>query len=155
MDKNTSKIVKFLTFKVADYWFALPMRAIQKIVNCPPPDNGGIVSLGMVQLGSHTVQLLDLQSVFGLDATSTTPGQTPFLLVLRSIENKLWGIALESPPDLLELPLSSFQPVSADRRFVPKKQWISHIAILSEQKIDRTLLFLDLNSVFQRETISA
>ncbi|MEM6252445.1 MAG: chemotaxis protein CheW [Cyanobacteria bacterium P01_D01_bin.156] len=155
MSVETSKIVKFITFKVADYWFVLPMKAIQKIVHCPPANEGGLTQLGMVQLGCHTVQLLDLYSVFGLGVAGKLPESTPFLLVLRGIQNTFWGIALESPPDLVELPLSEFQTVSANQRFVPKKQWISHIAILSEAKISRTLLFLDLQAVFQPMAVVA
>ena len=148
MDNNTLKTAKFITFKVVDYWFALPMAAVLKIVNCPPPDKGGVVTLGMVQLGSHTIQLLDLHDVLGLVADSTPPAQAPFLLVLRSTKKKLWGIALDTPPDLSELPLNTFQAVSRDNRFTPKKQWISHIATVSEQEINRTLLLLNLKEIF-------
>ncbi|MEM9805635.1 MAG: chemotaxis protein CheW [Cyanobacteria bacterium P01_D01_bin.56] len=155
MRKNTSRTVKFITFRVADYWFALPIKAIQKIINCPSQSEGGVVQLGMVQLGSHTVQLLDLYSAFGLGDHAKLPEQTPFLIVLRGLQNKFWGIVLESPPDLVEIPLDKFQAISADQRFVPKRQWISHIAILSEQKISRTLLFLDLNAIFQHVVLAA
>ncbi|MCG8361913.1 MAG: chemotaxis protein CheW [Pseudanabaenales cyanobacterium] len=148
MDNNTLKIAKFITFKVVDYWFALPMAAVLKIVNCPPQDKGGVVTLGIVQLGSHTIQLLDLHGVLGLDADATPPDQAPFLLVLRSTQKKLWGIALDTPPDLSELPLNTFQAVSIDNRFVLKKQWISHIATVSEQEINRTLLLLNLKAIF-------
>lgn len=151
MDNDTSAIAKFITFKIADYWFALPMEVILKVVNCPSLDQGGIVPLGLVQLGPHTIQLLDLHGVFGLGNTPP-PTQLPFLLVLRGAQKRLWGITLASPPDLIELPLTTFHSVSVDRRFVPKKQWISHIAILSEQEISRTLLLLDLKAVFQSET---
>ncbi|MBE9065817.1 chemotaxis protein CheW [Leptolyngbya cf. ectocarpi LEGE 11479] len=150
MDNDTLAIAKFITFKVADYWFALPMEAVLKVVNCPSRDQGGIVSLGIVQLSIHTIQLLDLHGVFGLGTTSP-PRQLPFLLVLRDANNKLWGITLESPPDLMELPLATFHSVTVDRRFIPKKQWISHIAIPSEQD-GRTLLLLDLQAVFRHET---
>ena len=148
MNNNTLKIAKFITFKVVDYWFALPMAAVLKIVNCPSPDKGGVVTLGVVQLGSHTIQLLDLHGVLGLDADVTPPDQAPFLLVLRSPQKKLWGIALDTPPDLSELPLNTFQAVSIDNRFALKKQWISHIATVSEQEINRTLLLLNLKAIF-------
>ena len=59
------EIGKFITFEVANYWFALPMEAVLKIVNCPPPSQGGTVGIGLVQLGSHTVRLLNLHQEFG------------------------------------------------------------------------------------------
>ena len=155
MDKTLSKIAKMITFKIADHWFALPMAAVLKIVNCPPVDQGGIVNLGMVQLGAHTIHLLDLYSTFGLGSAPSALTQTPFLLVLRGSQKKLWGIVLEAPPDLIDLPNTLFKSVSTDKRFSPKKQWISHIAVISKQDISRTLLFLDLKAVFQHETATA
>ena len=150
MDKTLSKIAKMITFKIADHWFALPMAAVLKIVNCPPVDQGGIVNLGMVQLGAHTIHLLDLHSTFGLGSAPLALTQTPFLLVLRGSQKKLWGIVLEAPPDLIDLPNTLFKSVSTDKRFSPKKQWISHIAVISKQDISRTLLLLDLKAVFQQ-----
>ena len=151
MDKKPSKIIKFITFKVADYWFSLPIAAVLKIVNCPPPEKGGIITLGVVQLGSHTIQLLDLYSMFDLDADDKTPNQLSFLLVLRNTQKKLWGIALDTPPDLIELPLSNFQAVPQNKYFATKRQWVSHIAVVSEQGINRTLLLLNLKSLFTHE----
>ena len=151
MDNKPSKIIKFITFKVADYWFSLPIAAVLKIVNCPPPEKGGIITLGVVQLGSHTIQLLDLYSMFDLDADAKTPNQLSFLLVLRNTQKKLWGIALDTPPDLIELPLSNFQAVPQNKYFATKRQWVSHIAVVSEQGINRTLLLLNLKSLFTHE----
>ncbi|MEM1239703.1 MAG: chemotaxis protein CheW [Cyanobacteria bacterium P01_H01_bin.26] len=151
MDNNIPTLTKFITFQAASHWFALSMASILRIVNCPPPDQGGIVTLGVVQLGSHTIQLLDLHGIFGVGTHGTLPEQVPFLLVLQSDPEKLWGIALESPPDLIELPLTAFQSVSSDKNFFPRKQWISHIAVVSEPDVSRTLLLLDLEAVFSHE----
>ena len=154
MDNTTSKVAKIITFKAADHWFALPMDTVLKIVNCPSPDKGGIVNLGMVQLGAHTIHLLDLYSTFGCGTNATHPNQAPFLLVLRSTQQKLWGFALENAPDLLDIPHTIFKSVSTDKRFTSKKQWISHVAVISEQNINRTLLLLDLKAIFQNETVA-
>ena len=155
MENKTSTIIKLVTFKIADYWMALPMKAILKIVNCPSPNQGGITPLGIVQLGSHTIHLLDLNSVFCFDTYATSPQSPQFLLVLCGIQNRLWGIALESPPDLIELPISEFQAISTDSRFASKKRWISHVAVLAEQEISRTLLLLDLKAALQPELVKS
>lgn len=154
MDNITSKQVKLLTFKIAEHWFTLPMANVLKVVNCPSSEQGGAVPFGVVQLGKHTIQLLDLYSVFGLGALP--PEQPPFLIVLRSHYQKmLWGIVLADPPDLVDLPVAMFKSISADRRFVPKKQWISHVAVLSEQTLSRTLLLLDVKAIFQPNSLTA
>ena len=151
---HTSETRKFITFQISSYWYVIPMAAVLKIVNCPSPDKGGIVNLGMVQLGAHTIHLLDLYITFGFGTNATYPDQTPFLLVLRGTQQKLWGFALENAPDLLDLPHTIFKSVSTDKRFTSKKQWIRHIAIISEQDINRTLLLLDLKAIFQNEIVA-
>ena len=151
MDNKPSQIIKFITFKVADYWFSLPIAAVLKIVNCPPPEKGGIVTLGVVQLGSHTIQLLDLYSMFDLDADAKTLEKSSFLLVLRNAQKKLLGITLDTPPDLIELSLSNFQSVPKNNYSAAKRRWVSHIAVVSEQGISRTLLLLNLKALFTPE----
>lgn len=156
MDQSSSKskIGKFVTFKIADYWFALPMTAVLKIVNCPPPDQGGIVPMGVVQLSSHTIQLLDLYRTFSLGPNAISSNSASFLLVLRSAHSKLWGIALHTPPDLIQLPLTAFKSVSLDKRFAPQPSWISHIAIIADHDFKQTLLFLNLKTVFQPKAMA-
>ena len=142
------EIGKFITFEVANYWFALPMEAVLKIVNCPPPSQGGTVGIGLVQLGSHTVRLLNLHQEFG-HSTEALPQQAAFLIVVRNFQKELWGIALDTPPDLIELPLNTFKPVALEPPFDHKSNWISHMAIIAEKDITHTLLLLDEHVVFQ------
>ena len=152
MKNNTPETEKFITFEVAGYWFVLPMAAVLKIVNCPPPSQGGTVGIGLVQLGSHTIRLLDLHQEFGR-SSDTIPEQAPFLVVVHNPQKELWGIALDVPPDLIELPLSTFKPVSLEPPFDHKTNWISHMAIVSDKKTDRTLLLLDVHAVFQHRIV--
>lgn len=146
MENTTPEIEKFITFEVANYWFVLPMAAILKIVNCPPPSQGGTVGIGLVQLGSHTIRLLNLYREVG---KSAAVDHAPFLVVIRNPQKELWGITLDEPPDLVELPLSIFKPVSLETPFDHKTNWISHMALVSDQECDRTLLLLDVHAVFQ------
>ncbi len=148
MDNKTPEIEKFITFEVAGYWFVLPITAILKIVNCPPPNQGGALGIGLVQLGSHTIRLLNLHREVGHPSDPSTDN-TPFLVVVRNPQKELWGIALKEPPDLIELPLTTFKPVSLETPFNHKTNWISHMAMVSDQDSDRTLLLLDVHAVFQ------
>ncbi|MEM6519869.1 MAG: chemotaxis protein CheW [Cyanobacteria bacterium P01_C01_bin.70] len=149
MVEQQSKHGKFIAFELARHWIALPAAAVLRIVNCPPPNQGGTVGLGIVQLGPHTIRLLDLQPKLGLQSEAHQPEKTPFLLVIQESQQALWGIALDTPPDILELPFSRFKPVPPEKRLEPKLQWISHMAVITEQEIRRTLLFLNLKAVFQ------
>ena len=153
MDTNTSETEKFITFEVAGYWFVLPITAILKIVNCPPPSQGGTIGIGLVQLGSHTIRLLNLHRELSYGAKTVTESvsdnRAPFLVVVRDPQKELWGIPLHEPPDLVELPLTMFKPVSLETPFDHKTNWISHMAIASTQNSDRTLLLLDVHAIFQ------
>ncbi|ESA32712.1 chemotaxis signal transduction protein [Leptolyngbya sp. Heron Island J] len=146
MDTPTAETGKFIIFDVADYWFLLPVTAILRIVNCPPATQGGTVGIGLVQLGSHTIRLVNLYQEVG---HVSAPDYAPFLVVVRNPQKELWGIALEQPPDLIELPLTIFKPVALETPFDHKTNWISHMAIVSEKESDRTLLLLDVHAVFQ------
>ncbi|MEM1254582.1 MAG: chemotaxis protein CheW [Cyanobacteria bacterium P01_H01_bin.21] len=151
MDIKTPEIGKFITFEVAGYWFVLPVSAILKIVNCPPPSQGGTVGIGLVQLGSHTIRLLNLHRELSytskVKAAPVSSRDAPFLVVVQDPQRELWGITLNEPPDLVELPMILFKPVSLETPFDHKTNWISHMAIESDS--DRTLLLLDVHAIFQ------
>ncbi|MEO0869573.1 MAG: hypothetical protein AAFY17_14275, partial [Cyanobacteria bacterium J06642_11] len=92
--------------------------------------------------------------VFEQTPNQFSHNQAPFLLVLQPIHQQLWGIALETPPDLVELPTSAFQPMAADQRFKSRQNWISHVAVIPHEETKRTLLLLNLKTVFQTEHLT-
>ena len=54
-DEATPDVTQYLTFRVADYLLALSSQQILRIVATPPPYQGGMVSIGLVQLAQITV----------------------------------------------------------------------------------------------------
>ncbi|MEM1239185.1 MAG: chemotaxis protein CheW [Cyanobacteria bacterium P01_H01_bin.26] len=147
---HISETRKFITFQISSYWYVIPMAAVLKIVNCPPKHEGGLVGFGVVQIGPHTIQLLNLHRIFEPDANTQLPEEAPFLVVLQSQENKLWGITLDAPPDLIDLPLAALKPVSLDEHFKLQSPWISHVGVIDSQAGKRTLLRLDMKAIFQQ-----
>ncbi|MGD1856770.1 MAG: chemotaxis protein CheW [Leptolyngbyaceae cyanobacterium] len=145
------ELSKYVSFQIANYWYVIPVDEILKIVNCPSPNQGGVVGLGVVQLGPHTIQLLDLYQIFGLPP-QTNAGNPAFLIVLQNKNNQLWGVALETPPDLIELLPTVLKPVSLTERFTPQTPWISHVGVATEQQSQRTFLQLDLQALLQQKT---
>lgn len=139
---------KYIIFQLVSYWYVIPVAEILKIVNCPSPKNGGIVDLGMVQLGPHTVQLLNLHQIFEIDG-NTTPSYG-FLVVLKFQDHGLWGITLNATPDLIELPSDTLNPVSLTGELTAQSPCISHVGIVSEETGNRTLLRLDVKALIQR-----
>lgn len=144
------KYQKYITFPLANYWCVVPVAEILKIVNCPSFEQGGVVELGVVQLGPHTIQLLDLYQLFeGATRTKTSTPST-CLIVLQAKNKALWGILLETLPDLIELLPTDLKPVSLDEHFTTHSPWISHVGVLSKSDDSRTFLQLDLMSMLQQ-----
>ena len=149
MDNNAPKAARLITFTLGDYWIGIPMASVLRVVNCPPPDRGGNLNIGVVQLGEHTVRLLNLRSQMALPDVASPNEEMPFLLVIWGLQQSLWGIALDKPPELLELPADLFKPVESDKRLSAKLQWFSHIAAVTDNEMSGTLMVLDLKAVFQ------
>jgi chemotaxis signal transduction protein len=164
---NDSETDQYITFKLADYLCALPSEKILKIVATPPPSQGGMVSMGLVQLEQYSIQIIDLAKLLngqGPDSakaatmankTVTSAGFTtaalknpPFLMVLQDSAQKLWGIAVNEPPDLMDIPRYALKPVPAERRFTRALRWVSHVVTYDLGGNRHTLLVLDVAVFF-------
>jgi chemotaxis signal transduction protein len=166
-NQSDSETDKYITFRLADYLFALPSQEILKIVSTPPPSQGGMVSMGLVQLEQYSIQILDLIKLLNLQAQDTagtrktsnkTSGKTvtsadltvaalenpPFLMVLQNTAQKLWGIAVNEPPDLMDIPRYALKPVPAEKRLTRALRWVSHVVTYDLGGDRHTLLVLDI-----------
>ena len=157
---------QFLTFPLTGHWFTLPSQQVLKVVDTPTAEEGGLVELGFVQLAHYSIQLLNLPELLMLKpktqklktADSSTPisasenadglarrvANTPFLVVLKGQNEALFGITLQSPPDLIEIPNHQLQPVPTDKRQTGTLQWINHVVPYNIQQKRQVLLGLDL-----------
>jgi len=182
----STKAVEYITFKVGKYLFALPSQAILKVVATPPPSQGGMVSMGLVQLEQYSIQIIDLSERLGfrkarvrsaeidsnLNSVKTAgnspkakrkakhkaehrakpPEQLtaepnpnpPFLMVFQNSAGDLCGIAVETPPDLMNIPENTLKPVPTENRLTKALRWVSHIVVYEANGSRHTLLVLDL-----------
>ena len=70
-DEATSEVVtQYLTFRVSDYLLALPSQQILRVVATPLPHQGGMVSIGLVQLAQYSIQIIDLVKLLELKVAS-------------------------------------------------------------------------------------
>jgi chemotaxis signal transduction protein len=158
---QNSRADQYITFKLADYLFALPSEKILKIVATPSPSQGGMVSMGLVQLEQYSIQIIDLIKLLNLkkqDIASVVkqpikavrltdvdaPKNPPFLIVLQDNDQALWGIAVEEPPDLMAVPKYALKPVPAEKRLTRALRWVSHVVTYDLGGDRHTLLLLDM-----------
>ena len=154
-ENTTGQTNKYITFKMADYLFALPSEDILKIVATPSPSQGGMVSMGLVQLEQYSIQTLNLPKLLGLNQTSaqaeldelTDAGSAqnpPFLMVMQNADKDLWGIAVDEPPDLMDVPNYALKPVPPEKRLTRTLRWVSHVVTYDLGGERHTLLVLDI-----------
>ncbi|MGB3299476.1 MAG: chemotaxis protein CheW [Phormidesmis sp.] len=145
---SAAEVTQYITFKLADYLLALPTQQILKIVATPSPEAGGLVEIGLVQLGQHSIQVLDLFKLLGLKETAKAAIQNPpFLVVFQNSLQDLWGIALLEPPDLMSVPDYALKPVPPEKRLTRMLRWVSHVVTYDLNSSRHTLLLLDLPAI--------
>lgn len=176
-DQNGSESNKYITFKLANYLFALPSNKILKVVPTPTPSQGGMVSMGLVQLEQYSIQTLDLPKMMNLQPAGASVDldngsvsdktrdvsklsepenepkrgsldqekNPPFLMVLQDTEGVLWGIAVNEPPDLMDIPDYALKPVPSEKRLTRTLRWVSHVVTFDLDSARHTLLVLDLS----------
>lgn len=165
---NTNKLRKYIIFKLLGYSFALPSENILKIVATPPPNQGGMVSMGLVQLGQYSIRILNLLKTLDLknniesseqdsdsnEPTAVTSTQNlPFLIVLRNANETLWGVAVSEPPDLMEIHDQALNSVPLEQRAFGTLRGVSHIAQVGTLGDQRTILILDMTALFAQQQI--
>ncbi|MGB7249636.1 MAG: chemotaxis protein CheW [Phormidesmis sp.] len=156
---TTVESTKYITFKLANYSFALPSKEILKIVETPSPSQGGMVSMGLVQLAQYSIQIVDLPKLLALNTSEqrlltspeslpenspeSLPENPPFLVVFQNAIGELWGIAVHEPPDLMDIPSYALKAVPPEKRLTKTLRWISHMVTYSLGSDRHILLLLD------------
>lgn len=144
---HESKTGKFIVFKIADYLLALPISDVLKVVNCPPAANYELRTMGLVRLGQHTIRVLDFHQQLSSGGLPQLPGNPPFLVITRTPVGELYGISVDSPPDLVELPLEMMQSLPKSDRQSSALDIVSHAAVVSQEKVTGTIFLLDMKRV--------
>lgn len=120
-----------------DYLFALPVGAVLKVIVCPPIQGVVESGIGMVDLGSKTVTVVDLRqnlpaNLQGQDKGSLSGFKSSRFLILLQTQNGECGIPIEQPPALTDIPLTTIRSVPLSYRQATGLSFASHMAILPE-----------------------
>ncbi|WP_107671145.1 chemotaxis protein CheW [Cyanothece sp. BG0011] len=112
INQNTQQIITFL---LGEEWFALPIDAIQKVVQLGKvygdPQRKGI-SLTHYQ-GQELLVIDVARRIFGIEILSSHQNteQTRFLLIIHNKNHEIVGLPIDSPPSILRVPESAFIPL--------------------------------------------
>ncbi|MEM8602364.1 MAG: chemotaxis protein CheW [Cyanobacteria bacterium P01_H01_bin.121] len=133
--------LRIIVFGIADYIFGIPIGAVLRVMPCPATLSMTEQGVGMVDLGSHNVTVIDLSQQFLRSAwrdRSLLPSETPtaatprLLLLTQTRTGELCGILVDRPPSMLDLPIKLIRPISASYQEVIRLKAITHMAVLPE-----------------------
>ena len=131
----------------ADYLFAFPVESVLKAIICPPINWVADSGIGITNLGSQNLTVVDLRQQFFL-ANPEKPEERNsdqianahrFLILLKTRTEELCGIPVAHPPTLTDIPLSKIRPVPLSYRQVAGLSLASHMATLSETEEEKSL----------------
>lgn len=129
--RNAVATQQLIVFRLRDEGFALPIRAVQKVIpmgNVYGAPGGAGVSLTLYQDQELIVIDAGHQIFRGENAEDSSPhafrqsAQRPlddttvqrYLLIVMSSQGKLVGLPIEEPPSLQRVPESAFAPLTSD-----------------------------------------
>jgi purine-binding chemotaxis protein CheW len=145
---DESKAGKLIVFKIADYLLALPISDVLKVINCSAVENRGLRTMGVIQLGPHTIRILDLHlPQLNSGGLPQLPGNQPFLVITRTPQGELYAIAVDEPPNLMEIPLEMMRSLPPSHRQSSGLEMVSHAAVISQDEVTTTIFLLDVKRI--------
>ncbi|MBE9127884.1 MULTISPECIES: chemotaxis protein CheW [unclassified Coleofasciculus] len=146
--QDDSRVEKFIVFKIADRFLGLPMRDVLKVVSSPP-DSGGLRGMGLVRLGRHTIRVLELHQQFNGGNLAIASDSPPFLVITRTADSELWGIAVDEPPTLVELSGDMVQRLPESDSHADPLRMVSHTASLTHEGTPATIFLLNAQRLLE------
>ncbi|KAM3095104.1 chemotaxis protein CheW [Phormidesmis sp. 146-35] len=146
------KAEKFIAFTVADYCLALPIAEVLQVVKYPFSTNHELSKMGLVQLGQHTIRVLDLHQQLGLENSGQL--SRPFLLITQNSSKEFNAIPVGEPPSLVEFPRERMQRLPLSNQQSGLLAIASHAAVISPEEATTTIFLLDINRILNAFTPS-
>ncbi|MEL7313453.1 MAG: chemotaxis protein CheW [Cyanobacteria bacterium J06559_3] len=143
---------KYIAFPVADRSLALPLRSVLRVLRHEPDNHDeALNTLGLLQIGRHTIRVLNLHQWLTPTFAPQDAAPAPFLIVARSAEWEPFGVWADGLPDLVELPPDMLRSLPSSARAASGfLDLISHTAVIPQTDgSSQTLLLLDIPKVLK------
>ena len=145
---DESQIGKFIVFKIADYLLGLPISDVLKVVNFSAANSKKLTTMGLVQIGKYMIKVLDLHQQLSLDTLHHRVDNPSFMVVTHDSQGELYGISVDEPPDIVELPLETIRSLpKSTSHSKPIIEMVSHVAVLPQKEDIKTIFLLDLKQI--------
>lgn len=134
--------LRAIVFEIDNYRFALPIDAVLKIVPCPPLSSPIQDGIGIADWEAQTITVIDLyQKFFQPTAQNSqkSPYNNRFLILTMTQDREICGFAIDRSPTLMDIPLNDIRSVPLSYRQVAELGFVSHMAILSNERTEQPL----------------
>lgn len=143
---DDSELEKLVVFAIANYYLALPIDQVLRVINYPLDASKSLEKMGLIQCGRYTIRVVDLFQQFQLEASYSTQS-FPFLMLIRGLNQELCGIPVCTPPDVIEISLKALQPLEWSLSTSSLLEAVSHTAVIKQENETRSILLIDLHRV--------
>lgn len=134
-NSNEQNRTKAILFWVFNYYFALPLEAIIKIIPCPEITSPIREGLGLVEWDRQTITVIDLADKLQLKQLNDERAIEHFLILTQTTSAELCGFLIEQSPMLMDIPWDSIRSVPSSYRQVAELGVIKQMAILPASTI--------------------
>ncbi|MDV3000491.1 MAG: hypothetical protein N5P05_002097 [Chroococcopsis gigantea SAG 12.99] len=114
-DQQAQNFLSVVTFPLAQYWFALPTVAVQKVIQMGPiygdPRHTGV---SLTRYQEREILVVDVQyRIFSRSPRRTILETSPdrFLLIIPRSDGEWLGLPIDQPPIIRRVPHSAFLPL--------------------------------------------
>lgn len=145
--KEEISSLKAISFAIAGYRLALPMEAVLRVVNCPFKLRDSSSTMELIHLGSHAIAVLNLHPHLALKQANPVSSHQQFLVVARSAQDDYCAIRVDTPPDLVDLPLNMIRKLPEPYRNGHPLNIASRVAVLPQGKATLAIFLLDMQRV--------
>ncbi|NEO45353.1 MAG: hypothetical protein F6K55_14955 [Moorea sp. SIO4A3] len=144
---NNLQLDKLIVFKIAEYSLCLPIIDVIKVVNLTTEISREMKTMGLVQLGKHSIKIWDLHQQLGDGSLPDRSPKQRFLVIIRPRDSELWGIFVDDLPNVVELPEDMMRPIPKSYRQASVLEMISHAAVIPNEASTQKIFLLDLQQV--------
>ena len=142
--QSQPKQIKSVVFKIAGYFFALPLTAVEKITLLPSETDSSNPNL--INFDNRTITIINLNP----HLTTTNKKQDnkkiaeKFLIITQTNQRETCGIIADQIPNLVNLPWSSIEQLSPSYRQHQILGLASYVSVLPTQIGKKLIFLLDL-----------
>ena len=143
---SSQESVRVITFTIANQMLALPMNTIVKVVSCPPQMVSSTNSIELFHFGQRAITVLNLHKHF---AQSLEVASGKFLVVTHLKQKELYAFLVDTPPDLIDLPVSTIRQIPESYRHGHALSIASCVAVLSHEEGSASIFIIEIEQAIR------